>query len=101
MKGEKNMLKFEYTNEQRNALEGLAYRIADNAYMIERYGREEVQPELAENHKTICGLFETLDKLSVPFWVQNTVIFWAENWRDYKEQYFTTAMEKNNITAKA
>ena len=30
--------------------------------------------ELAENHKTICGLFDKLDKLGVPFWLQNAVI---------------------------
>lgn len=93
------MLHFEYNQKQKNALEGLAYRIADNAYMIERYGREEAAPELQQNHKTICGLFKDLDKMKVPFWVQNTVIFWAEDWRRYKEQYFCLAMEEKNITA--
>ncbi len=97
MKGEKTMLQFEYNQEQKNALEGLAYRIADNAYMIERYGREEAAPELQQNHKTIIGLFADLDKMNVPFWVQNTVIGWAENWRDYKTQYFNEAMQKKNI----
>lgn len=90
-------LQFFYNQEQRNALEGLAYRIADNAYMIERYGREEAATELQQNHKTICGLFEKLDALHVPFWVQNTVIGWANNWRNYKTQYFTEAMMQKNI----
>ena len=35
-------LYFNATKEQRNALEGLAYRIADTAYMRERYGNREV-----------------------------------------------------------
>lgn len=91
-------MKFKYNQEQKNALEGLAYRIADNAYMIERYGREEARHELESNHKTIISLFEKLDLLSVPFWVQNTVIFWAENWRRYKTEYFTTAMQAKGIT---
>lgn len=91
------MLRFDYTIEQGNALEGLAYRIADNAYMIERYGRQEAATELQQNHNTICGLFADLDRLQVPFWVQNTVIFWAENWRAYKEQYFSSAMKQKNI----
>ena len=44
-------LHFNATREQRNALEGLAYRIADTAYMRERYGNSE--PELKQNEKTI------------------------------------------------
>lgn len=91
------MLHFEYNQEQQNALEGLAYRIADNAYMIERYGREEATTELQQNHNTIIGLFEKLDSLNVPYWVQNSVIGWAENWRTYKEQYFVEAMKRKNI----
>ena len=91
------MLKFTGNREQKNALEGLAYRIADNSYMIEMYGKENAKTELQENHKTIIGLFEKLDQLQVPFWVQNTVIFYFEDWRKYKTEYFTAAMEKKNI----
>lgn len=91
------MLNFTGTREQRNALEGLAYRIADNQYMIERYGRKAAEHELKENHKTIIGLFEKLDSLKVPFWVQNTVIFYFEDWRRYKTEYFIDAMKKKNI----
>lgn len=67
-----------------NTLCGLAYRIADNAYMIERYGVDDSAVERAENHKTIVGLFEKLDSSGVPFWVQNDVIAFGENWRRYK-----------------
>lgn len=90
-------LVFHGNKKQLAALEGLAYRIADNNYMIERYGRTKVQIELSENHKTIMDLFAELDKMNVPFWVQNTVIFWSENWRQYKECYFVSAMKKKNI----
>lgn len=87
------MLNFKCTREQRNALEGLAYRIADSAYMRERWGSEE--PELEQNHKTICGLFDELDKLAVPFWVQNSVSCFAENWRQYIQYGMGDWLRKN------
>ena len=74
-------------------MEGLAYRIADSAYMRERWGDEE--PELEKNRKTIFGLFDELDKLAVPFWVQNSVICFAENWRRYIETGMGDWLRKN------
>ena len=94
-------LKFAYTREQYNALDGLAYRIADNAYMIERYGFKETETERAENHQTIVGLLEKLDYLQVPFWVQNSVIVWAENWRKYKSEYMSSFLKTKNIVSVA
>lgn len=88
------MLTFICTQEKYNALSGLAYRIADNAYMIERFGRADCSIELAENRKTIGSLFDKLDALNVPFWVQNAVIDWAEDWRRYKTGYTYQALEK-------
>ena len=88
------MYRFTCTQKIYNALSGLAYRIADNQYMIERYGRENCSVELAENKKTIGGLFSDLDSMQVPFWVQNTVICWAENWRRYKENYVISAFDR-------
>ena len=85
-------MSFVMTKKQFAVLEGLAYRIADNAYMRERYGDDE--PELENVRKTIHSLFDELDRLQVPFWVQNTVIVWAEDWRRYKTDdmasYLTT-----------
>ena len=86
--------KFVCTQSVYNALCGLAYRIADNAYMIERYGRENCSVELAENKKTIGGLFSDLDSMRVPFWVQNTVICWSEDWRRYKTDCIVSAFDK-------
>lgn len=88
------MLCFDCTQAQYNALSGLAFRIADNSYMIERYGRPAVSNELKENHNTIIGLFSDLDRLGVPFWVQNTVICWAEDWRRFKSGSMLSAFEK-------
>lgn len=90
-------LYFNANTEQKNALIGLAYRIADNAYMVERYGTEETKMERADNHKTIMLLFDQLDALRVPFWVQNSVICAAENWREYKSGAIISRLEKRNI----
>lgn len=91
---------FSYTREQYQAMEGLAYRIADNAYMIERYGRDGAAVELEQNRKTIGGLFATLDALAVPFWVQNAVIAFADDWRRWKSQGMAAWLEQNrNIKA--
>ena len=88
-------LYFKATKEQRNALEGLAYRIADSAYMRERFGDDE--PELKKNEKTISGLFDLLDCLGVPFWVQNSVICFSENWRKYIQFGIFEPMKEKNI----
>ena len=86
---------FECNRDQRSALEGLAYRIADTAYMRERFGSDE--PELKQNEKTISGLFDELDRLSVPFWVQNSVICFSENWRKYIQFGIFEPMKEKNI----
>lgn len=77
-------MEFVCSKEQKSALDGLAYRIADNAYMKERYGTDGAKIELEQNRKTILGLFSELDELGVPFWVQNAVICFSENWRAWQ-----------------
>ncbi len=80
------MLKFIAKNrEQSLALEGLAYHIADLEYMKERFGRDDA--ELPGIRKTIILCFDQLDRLQVPFWVQNSVIAFATDWRRYKGVY--------------
>lgn len=91
----KNRLHFTANREQRLALEGLAYWIADYSYIKERYGYDD--PELEVVHKTITQAFNELDKIGVPFWVQNHVIYWANDWRNIKSQYLSYAMKKYNI----
>ena len=91
----KKVLKFEASKEQKHALEGLAYWIADNAYIIERYGADD--PERENVKKTISMIFDDLDALRVPFWVQNTVICFSENWRKYKETYLSSFLKTKNI----
>lgn len=66
------------SREQINAILGLAYHVADVNYIKERYGVTD--PEFSRADKNVLLAFETLDKLKVPFWVQNSVICFAENW---------------------
>lgn len=80
-----------------NALLGLAYRVADNAYMIERYGAEETAIEREQNTKTVSLLFDQLDKMKVPFWVQNTALAFGENWRRYKTENLSSWLESRKI----
>ena len=82
--------------EQYNALDGLAYWVADLHYMREKWGDND--PELTRARATIekC-CFHELDALQVPFWVQNSVICWAEVWRNTKTEYFTDFLKRKNI----
>lgn len=79
--------------EQRNALEGLAYHVADVNYIIERYGAGD--PEYNTAHQNVLCSFATLDRLGVPFWVQNSVVAFAENWRRYKSEYMSSWLLKH------
>ena len=69
-----------------NKLCGLAFRIADNQYMIEKYGEKGSEVDRAQNHKTITLLFNELDAAGVPFWVQNYTIAFGNDWRRYKTE---------------
>ena len=86
------------TMEVRHALEGLAYWVADVNYIKERFDAND--PEYSKADKSIHLCFDTLDSLNVPFWVQNTVICYAEDWRRYQENYMWLWMRDNrNIIA--
>ena len=87
-------LYFKVSNlQQRNALQGLAYHVADVNYIKEKYGASD--PEYSKADKNVLLTFETLDQLGVPFWVQNSVICFAENWRRYKSEYLEDWLLKN------
>ena len=94
------MEKLQFTADQRQGVElsALAYRIADNSYMLERYGRFEASEELEENAKTLNLIFDILDRLKVPFWVQNSVICEAENWRSYASGRYRQNLKQKGIT---
>lgn len=90
------MLTYILTKEQFSALDGLSYWVADLHYMREKWGDND--PELKRARATIekC-CFPELDALQVPFWVQNSVICWAENWRNTKQQYLAEFLKSKNI----
>lgn len=89
-------LNFKATKTQKSLLQGLAYWIADNEYMRERYGDND--PELKIVDDTIHALFDSLDRAGVPFWVQNSVIICAENWRRYHSIGIEADLKKRGIT---
>lgn len=80
--------------EQRAALLGLAYWIADSSYMRERFPNDPEQQVIRE---TIHSLFDELDALRVPYWVQNTIICFAEDWRRYRSQYIDSYIKERRI----
>lgn len=79
------------SRKQLSALESLAYWIHEMGYIREYYQGEEncidFKNEYDRVDKTICLCFDELDKLGVSFRLQNSVICWAENWRDYASSY--------------
>lgn len=83
------------TEKQYAELEGLAHWISNKYYARERYPEDKHEQERC--HKTILLIFDVLDKMSVPFWVQNTTICWAEEWRNVYKESLWQALERRNI----
>ena len=90
------MLSFHADRQQSNALHGLAYWVADEHFIRERYGNDD--PEIQVCSRTIneC-IYPSLDRLHVPFWVQNAVSVFAENWRTYTSSYMDEYLRAKNI----
>lgn len=89
------MLQFTANREQTNALEGLKYWIAEKAYTQEREPADAV--ELHRIGETVRDSFAQLDRLGVPYWVQNSVLCWAEDWRDTLRRSTRDAMKPKGI----
>ena len=87
-------LYFKVTQKQYNALSGLRYRIADIHYQRE-HGASPA--EIEQTDKTIQSLFDELDALHVPFWVQNSTIASVDNWRKYLDEYTYQALERVGV----
>lgn len=84
------------TPAQRDELEGLAYWIADRAWSRERGELDEYEDSRTDN--TIRAIFDALDRLAVPYWVQNAVCCWAEDWRRTMRENLRDAMRAEQIT---
>lgn len=89
------MLHFDATRRQSQELEGLAYWIAERSYTLERCPDDADDLRRADN--TIRLHFDLLDRLGVPFWVQNSVMAWASDWRNTRRQSIRPAMAARNI----
>ena len=89
-----NKLYYKVPNiEIKNALAGLAYWVADISYIRERFGTNNNEFISADKSVKLC--FESLDRLGVPFWVQNSVVAFADDWRRYKSCYMENWLFKN------
>lgn len=84
------------TREQRDELEGLAYWIADRSWSRERGELDEHEDSRTDS--TIRAIFDQLDRLRVPYWVQNAVCCWAEDWRRAMKENLRDAMRAEQIT---
>lgn len=93
------MLQYELTREQYSELAGLAFHRASDARNSERddlnAGEREQDAENVKQH------FHVLDALGVPYWVQNVVLLWSENWRRYERSYLREYLKQKNITVRA
>lgn len=90
------MMTFTATREQRDELEGLAYWVSDRAWSRERGELDEYEDSRTDS--TIRAIFDALDRLGVPYWVQNAVCHWAENWRRAMKENLRDAMRAEQIT---
>lgn len=89
------MITFTATREQSDNLEGLAYWVSDRVWSRERGELDEREDQRTDN--TIRAIFDQLDRLAVPYWVQNAVICWAEDWRRAMQEDFRDAMRARQI----
>lgn len=94
-----NKLSYTLEHNQMSALEGLAYWVANENYIRERFGNDEPEIKICTDTITKC-IFPECDQLKIPFWVQNTVICFAENWRRYKTEYLSSFLKTKNILQK-
>lgn len=89
------MLEFHATRDQCAELEGLAHWHAELCYCYERFPDDG--GAIQQARRTISLLFDVLDAHGVPFWVQNNVLTWSEEWRNLKREDIGTAMRRKNI----
>ena len=83
------------TAAQRAELESLAYWISDRAWSRERGELDEHEDRRTDT--TIRAIFDRLDRLGVPYWAQNAVICWAEDWRRTMRETLRDAMRAKQI----
>lgn len=76
-------------SRQLSILEGIAYRIADINFLKAKYG-DDAEHEIEASRKTMKSLFADADRENIPFFVQNTVICYFEDFTKYLETSVTS-----------
>lgn len=71
---------------QMRELEYLSRWRADLAYVTERFGHDE--PEAQVSRKSVEFAFTILDRLQVPYWLQNAALAYGEDWRNRQRESF-------------
>lgn len=77
---------FDLNMQQRRELDYLARWRADLAYITERWGKDD--PETQVSRGCIEFAFTVLDRLHVPFWLQNAALAYGEDWRNRQHESF-------------
>lgn len=87
---------FTVTRAQYRVLEGLAHW----CYQAARCNAEQDDEGSEQARKTLAMFPEKLDKLGVPYWVQNTVSAWAADFKaegNIRVMYLYQALRNHNI----
>ena len=92
-------MEFHASRQAQDELSGLIYWMANLEYTRERYpgDREEIE----HCKKSVECSFRALDRLGVPFWVQNAALGWARSWKNYVQRDFWTDMTARGIVRAA
>ena len=93
-------MEFFVNQKQYDTLLGLRHFMALKAKLKERYP-EDYETEHERIHKTIVCLFDEADKLKIPFWVQNIVCFYQDDWRHSLVSYLYQDLEKRGVNCDA
>lgn len=83
------------TKKQAKELDGLAFWVAELYNIRELFPND--QRNLDRCDASIRFAMDQLDRLAVPFWAQNAVINWAENWRNISSHDLKQAMKSRGV----
>lgn len=94
------MLHFEIDQNQYDTLLGLRHWMALKAKLKELYP-DEYEKEAERIHNTILFNFDHADKLKIPFWVQNIVCYFQDDWRHCADTHLYQDLEKRGVDCSA
>lgn len=86
------------SSNQYNAVSSLAFHISNEKRAMEHSNL--TRPESAVLRDTVLCCFDECDALQVPFFVQNAVIAWAQEWRNTLRENCRDALARRGIYIK-